>query len=152
MSSSNVQKWELEKADNGKFIFDGKYKIKDALTGKFLYANEKDLKLDDTGTEWIIHKVENNYYKISVEINETIKYVNVLNTNKSEGNLVQIKNENENDNDETQKWKFILNSDNSVKFVSKLSFNKGLKCTATSSSLSKDFSKYILFRIENKNI
>ena len=152
VSSSNIQRWELEKADNGKFIFDGKYKIKDILTGKYLYGNESVLKLEDEGTEWIIHKVENNYYKICANINGILKYIDVLNSNNCEGNLVQIKNKNDNDKDETQKWKFILNSDNTVKFMSKSSFDKGLKSTVTSSTLSKDFSKYILFRIENEQI
>ena len=73
VSSSNIQKWEIEKADNGKFIFDGKYKIKDILTGKFLYGIENALKLDNIGTEWIIHRVENNYYKISANVNGIFK-------------------------------------------------------------------------------
>ena len=148
VSSSNIQKWELEKVDNGKFIFDGKYKIKDILAGKYLYGNENVLKLEDIGTEWIIHRVENNYYKICANIDGILKYIDVLNEKNSEGNLVQIKDNN--DNDETKKWKFILYSDNSVKFVPKLSFDKGLKSTVTSSILSKDFSKYILFRIGNE--
>ena len=149
VSSSNIQKWELEKADNGKFIFDGKYKIKDILTGKYLYGIENDLKLEDIGTEWIIHKIENNYYNICANIDGILKYVNVLNSKNCEGNMVQIKDKKDN-NDETQKWKFILNTDNSVKFVPKLLFDKGLKSTVSSSILSKDFSKYILFRIGNE--
>ena len=148
VSSSNIQKWELEKVDDGKFIFDGKYKIKDILTGKYLIGNGNVLKLEDIGTEWIIHRVENNYYKICANIDGILKYIDVLNEKNSEGNLVQIKDNN--DNDDTKKWKFILNSDNSVKIVPKLSFDKGLKSTVTSSILSKDFSKYILFRIGNE--
>ena len=142
----NIQKWKLEKINNGKFIFDGKYKIKDSLNHKYLcgISNNK-LVLDEIGTEWIIKRVDNNnYYTISTNIEGIIKYIDVLNAYEKEGQTIQIQYET--GYDSAQNWKFILNHNDTVSLIPKLSFERGLKCKENSSELTKNFGNYILIR------
>ena len=111
-TTNNNQKWKIEKINNGKFIFDGKYKIQDSLSHKYLYAMKNNkLILDKVGTEWNIQKIDdNNYYTISTKIEGIIKYIDILNAYEMEGQTVQIQYKT--GYDIAQNWKFILNNDN----------------------------------------
>jgi hypothetical protein len=144
VSKSNIQNWRLEKMYNGKFIFNGKYKIKDSSTGQYLYANEKSLILSNSGTEWTIHSVGNCYYMISTEIKKKVKYIDVLNAYDREEQTVQVHIKT--DYDGAQNWKFILNLDGTIKLLPKLSLERGLKCSTTSSSLSKNCGSFLLIK------
>lgn len=145
---NNIQKWKLEKVKNGKFIFDGKYKIQDSLSHKYLYGIDKNkLILDKIGTGWNIQKVDdNNYYTISTNIEGIIKYIDILNNYEKEGQIVQIQYKT--GYDTAQNWKFILNYDETVTLIPKLSLDKGLKCKDNYSELSKDFTNFKLIRID----
>ena len=144
-SNLNSQNWRLEKINNGKFIFDGKYKIKDSLTSKYLYATENAIILATSGTEWTICNVGNNFYMISSEIEKTLKYINVLNPHDREEEIVELHNKTNFEG--AQNWKFILNFDGTIKIMPKLSLERGLKCTTTSSLLSKICGTFILIKI-----
>ena len=63
--NSNNQKWKLEMVNDSKFIFDGKYIIKDSVTNKYLYGEGNNLKLDSLYTVWTITKLDDNSYTIS---------------------------------------------------------------------------------------
>ena len=146
-TTNNNQKWKIEKINNGKFIFDGKYKIQDSLSHKYLYAMKNNkLILDKVGTEWNIQKIDdNNYYTISTKIEGIIKYIDILNAYEMEGQTVQIQYKT--GYDIAQNWKFILNNDNTVSLIPKLSLEKGLKCKENSAELSMNFGKYQLIKI-----
>ena len=141
----NVQTWKLEKVNNGKFIFDGKYIIKDSLTNKYLYCSGNNIKLDNLYTVWDIKILDNNYYKISTPIEGDIKYLEAINAYEKEEYAIKLSKDS--DNDYGQNWKFILNSDETVIIMPKFSIDKGLKCATTSSFiLSKDFGAFILIK------
>ena len=146
-SNSNAQNWRLEKINNGKFIFDGKYKIQDSLTGQYLYAKENTLILATSGTEWTINNVGGYYNIITTEIEKTVKYIDVLDACDREEQIVQVHNKT--DFDGAQNWKFIFNLDGTVKLVPKLSLERGLKCTTISSSLSNKCGTFILIKMED---
>lgn len=143
-ASINSQKWKLEKVDNGKFIFDGKYKIKDSSTGNYLYGTGNSLKLAATGTEWSIQGVGNNYYKIYATIGGIVKYIDVLNAYDLEGNTVQVQYAT--GYESAQNWKFMLKLDGTVILVPKLSLDRGIKSTTSDSKLSSNFGTFTLIR------
>ena len=144
VSASNIQKWRLEKVDNGKFVFEGKFKIKDVSTGKFLLGTGNTLKLDSTGTEWEVREVDNNYYTISATIGGTVKYIDVLNAYDGQGQTVQVQYAT--GYPQAQNWKFMLKTDGSVILVPKLSLERGLKSTTSSSTLTTGFGTFTLIR------
>ena len=147
-NNSNNQKWKLENVNNDKFIFDGKYIIKDSLTNKYLYGEGHNLKIDSLYTVWTIVKLDDNYYTISYNFEGNIKYIEALKDNENEQYNIEINNKNE--NNYGQRWKFILNSDGTVILKAKLAINKGLKCNDLSSLiLSKDFGKFSIIRISD---
>ena len=146
-SNSNFQNWRLEKINNGKFIFDGKYKIQDSSTGQYLYATENELILATTGTDWIINNAGNFYYMISTEIETEIKYISVLNACDREEQTVQVHIKTNFEG--AEKWKFILNLDGTIKILPKLSIERGLKCTAITSSLSKNCGAFLLIKTQD---
>ena len=147
-NNSNNQKWKLENVNNDKFIFDGKYIIKDSLTNKYLYGEGHNLKIDSLFTVWTIVKLDDNYYTISYNFEGNIKYIEALKDNENEQYNIEINNKNE--NNYGQRWKFILNSDGTVILKAKLPINKGLKCNDLSSLiLSKDFGKFSIIRISD---
>lgn len=145
VSTSNIQKWRLEQVNNGKFVFNGRYKIQDIATGRYLYANGSTLKLSTTATEWTVSAVGDNYYTISVISGGTTKYIDVLNAYDIEGNTVQVRTATAYDG--AQNWKFMLNLDNSVTIVPKLSLDRGLKCTTSNSTLSTNFTRFKLIKV-----
>lgn len=145
VSTSNIQKWRLEKVDNGKFVFDGKFKIKDYATGKYLYGTGNTLKLTTSGTVWSIAGVGNNYYKIYATIGGVVKYFDVLNAYDTEGRTVQVQYATSYEG--AQHWKFMLEANGTVVLVPKLSLERGLKSTTTSSTLTTSHGYFVLERI-----
>jgi hypothetical protein len=145
VSTSNIQKWRLEKVDNGKFVFDGKFKIKDYATGKYLYGTGNTLKLTTSGTVWSIADVGNNYYKIYATIGGVVKYFDVLNAYDTEGRTVQVQYATSYEG--AQHWKFMLEANGTVVLVPKLSLERGLKSTTTSSTLTTNHGYFVLERV-----
>ena len=148
INNSNNQKWKLEKVNDGKFIFDGKYIIKDSLTNKYLYAEGNNLKSDSLYTVWTIVKLDDNHYTISYNYEGNIKYIEALKANENE--LYNIEIDNRNENHYGQRWKLILKSDGTVIIRSKLAIDKGLKSNGLSSLiLSEDFGIFSIIRISD---
>ena len=148
INNSNYQKWKLEKVNDGKFIFDGKYIIKDSLTNKYLYAEGNNLKSDSLYTVWTIVKLDDNYYTISYNYEGNIKYIEALKANENE--LYNVEIDDGNENHYGQRWKFSLKSDGTVIIRSKLAIDKGLKSNGLSSLiLSKDFGIFSIIRISD---
>ena len=146
INNTKNQKWKLDKINNGKFIFDGKYITKDSLTNKYLYGEGNNLKLDSLYTVWTIVKLDYYYFTISYNFEGNIKSIDAIKANENEQYNVQINNKNQ--NNYGQRWKFILNSDGTVILKAKLPINKGLKCNDLSSLiLSKDFGIFSIIRI-----
>lgn len=146
-TSPKFQRWMLIKVDGGKFVFDGRYKIQDSSTDKYLYGTGNTLKLATLGTEWTVRNVGDNYYTISATIDGVVKYIDVLNAIDSEGRTVQVQYATKYDG--AQNWKFMLRLDGNVELIPKLSLNRGLKSTTTSSTLSGSFGAFKLIRIGN---
>ena len=147
-NNSNNQKWKLEKVNDGKFIFDGKYIIKDSLTNKYLYGEGNILKLDTLYTVWTIAKLDDNYYTISYSFKGNIKYIDAIKDNENEQYNIEINNKNE--NNYGQRWKFILNFDGRVILKPKLAIDRGLKFNDLSSLiLSNDFGTFSIVRISD---
>ena len=148
INNTKNQKRKLEKVNNGKFIFDGKYIIKDSLTNKYLYGEGNNLKLDSLYTVWTIVKLDYYYFTISYNFEGNIKYIEALKDNENEQYNIEINNNNE--NNYGQRWKFILNSDGTLIIRPKLAIDKGLKSNGlTSLILSKDFGTFSIIRISD---
>jgi hypothetical protein len=131
-STANVQKWRPELVSNGKFVFEGNYKIK-ASNGKYLTFSGNTLKLSTTPKVWTITAYSDNYYKIHCTSGSTTYYIDVLNAYDIEGNTVQVQYATS--YTDAQTWKFMLQNDGTVLIVPRLSLRRGISSTTSSSTL-----------------
>lgn len=147
-AGTNSQRWRLEKTNNGKFIFNGKYRIRNP-SGKYIHTTDNSsLFLSNTATVWSIELDstfgEDNFFRIYKMVGTTRKYFDVLNNHNSEGNTVQLHTLTSYVNAQT--WKFMLLSDGQIWIVPKISINRGLKGTTTSMQISVTPTSWILER------
>ena len=143
-STANVQKWRQELVSNGKFVFEGKYKIK-ASNGKYLTFSGNTLKLSTTPKDWIITAYSDNYYKIHCTSNSTTYYIDVLNAYDIEGNTVQVQYATS--YTDAQTWKFMLQNDGKVLIVPRLSLKRGISSTTSSSTLTTSPMSFELIKV-----
>lgn len=131
-SSANVQVWRPELVTNGKFVFEGNYKIK-AANGKYLTFSGNTLKLSSTAKIWTITAYSDNFYRIHCASGSTTYYIDVLNAYDIEGNTVQVQYGTS--YTDAQTWKFMLQNDGTVLIVPRLSLTRGISSTTSSSKL-----------------
>lgn len=143
-SQSNLQNWRPELVSNGKYVFPVSYKIKDVNSNKYLSYSGGTLKLTSSPTVWNMSESTDNYYYIYTSSDSTKNYMDVKNASNTEGNtigtmpyLTGYTN--------AQTWKFMLQTDDSVIIVPRLSLTRGMKSTTTNTVLS---STPTYFRLE----
>lgn len=142
-SVSNIQNWRPELISNGKFIFEGSYKIKTA-SGQYLMFSGNTLKLASSGTTWKFTFHSDNYYSISVQSGTTIYYFDVLNSYDIEGNIVQVQYATS--YTDAQRWKLMLKNDGSILIVPRLSLTRGINSTTSGSTLSSSPTSFYLVK------
>ena len=142
-SVANLQSWRPELVTNGKYIFEGNYKIK-ATNGKYLTFSGNTLKLSTTGKVWTITAYSDNYYRIHCTSGSTIYYIDVLNAYDLEGNTVQVQYATS--YTDAQTWKFMLQNDGTVLIVPRLSLSRGISSTTTSSKLTTSPMSFYLIK------
>lgn len=149
VGGTNSQRWRLEKTNNGKFLFNGQYKIC-TPDGKYIRTTDNSsLYLSDTETTWNVELDStygtDNFYRIYTEVNSIEKYFDVLNAANTEGNTVQLQSRT--GHPEAQTWKFMQLSDGNFWIVPHLSITRGLLGSTTFMHISESPMEWKLERI-----
>lgn len=141
-SVSNIQNWCPELISNGKYIFPGKYKIKNADpdVNQYLKIDGTNLKLSNTGTTWTIQELGDNYYSISYSNSTTTYYIYVYNGSIVKATTSSVIND-------TKSWKLILKDDKKFVLIPKISLNCGIASTTSGSTLSGSPTEFILIKV-----
>ena len=146
-SVSNIQNWRPELISNGKYVFDGKYKIKLANSdvNQYLKRIDNDIKLSNSGTTWIIESLDNNYYSITCLSAASSYYFNLVDNADEEGKAVRANISTQADDAKT--WKIMMKNNGNVIIVPKVSLTRGIKSTTTGSTLSTSKTEFRLIKV-----
>lgn len=110
LNNLDTQKWDVQRADGEKEVFEGEYTLKCGNKYISMQRNENNVYVPVLSTanttNWEIKRYSDNYYFISPVGHDTMLYWDVMNNYDIEGNLVLL-------NPETgymtaQTWKFMM--------------------------------------------
>lgn len=142
LTDASAQNWVVEKVNGGKMIFDGQYKIKNS-NGKYISYSGNTLTLGTTETTWSITAYGDNYYCISPV--GTSLYWDVANNYDIQNNTVGLYSRTSYNTAQT--WKFMPQSDGSVKIMPMLSQTRNMTFSNSSAVISTTDSKWFLEKV-----